>query len=259
MQLITLTTDFGLNDPCVGIMKGVIHNISNKKDLKIIDITHNISPHNIEEAAYVIQISYKYFPKGTIHICVIDPGVGSERKPVLIETSNYFFIGPNNGLFTYILENEKIENIVYLKEKKFFQKEVSNTFHGRDIFAPVAAHLANGIKVKSFGVKLKDKELIKLKINKPYRYKKSYIGQIQHIDHFGNIITNIPNKGLPKKICGKVKSHKFTGLLTSYSQGKPEKLFAIKGSHGHLEISVKKQNARRLTKVKIGDKVKVNL
>src|SRR3989338_4031378 len=120
-------------------MKGVIHNISNKKDLKIIDITHNISPHNIEEAAYVIQISYKYFPKGTIHICVIDPGVGSERKPVLIETSNYFFIGPNNGLFTYILENEKIENIVYLKEKKFFQKEVSNTFHGRDIFAPVAA------------------------------------------------------------------------------------------------------------------------
>lgn len=262
MQIITLTTDFGDIDPFVGVMKGVILNIY--PYAKIVDITHNISPQDISHANWTIQSSYNYFPHKTIHLCVVDPGVGSIRKAILIETKNYFFIGPDNGLFTNILEKEEVINIVELTEKKYwlpnYEGEIdpAPTFHGRDIFSPVAAHLAKGVLPKDFGNILQKEDPIKLPPNNLVKNQKGFIGIVKHIDHFGNIITNIPKSDITIEIHGKIKNVDFKGLVSSYSEGEPNKLIAINGSTGYLELSINSGNAAKLTKAQVGDKVEVD-
>ena len=253
MSIITLTTDFGGNDPFFGIMKGVILKICPKA--RIEDITHDISPQNVWQANFILQSSYHYFPKGTIHVCVVDPGVGSKRKSLLIQTENYYFIGPDNGLFTGILNKEKVIKVIELTEKKYWLKNVSQTFHGRDIFSPVAAHLAKGIKPESFGKSVSKNTLAKLEISKPLKKKNCFTGIIQYIDHFGNLITNIPINEVPLKIRGKVKNKAFTGLVSSFSGGKNNKLTSIKGSSGFIELFINKKNAAKLTGIKLKDKV----
>lgn len=257
MSIITLTTDFGNTDPYVGIMKGVILSIC--PDAKIVDISHNITPQNIQEANWILRCSYTYFRKGTIHVCVVDPGVGSTRKPILLEISNYFFIGPDNGIFTAILELGIIKNIIELTEEKYWLKNISKTFHGREIFAPVAAHLANGVNPKEFGRTIEIKDLTKLPTYDLIKKEKACIGVIQYIDRFGNLITNIPDAFLSQKITGKIKNIEFGGLVSSYSEGEKNKLFAIIGSHGFLELSINKGSAVKLTKAKVGDKVELQL
>ena len=255
MQIITITTDFGDADPYVGILKGVILNIF--PYAKVVDITHNISPQDIWQTNWSIESSYNYFPHGTIHLCVVDPGVGSERKPILVETKNYFFIGPDNGILTSVLEKEELINIIELTEKKYWLADISHTFHGRDIFAPVAAYLAKGTTPKDFGKLLKKEDLVKLPQNNFSRNEKGCVGIVKYIDRFGNIITNIPNSNLPNKICGRFKTLDFKGLVSSYSEVEPNKLFAIKGSSGYLELFINKGNVSKVTNAKVGDKVEV--
>lgn len=266
MSIITLTTDFGGNDPFFGIMKGVI--LSIYPEARIEDITHDISPQDIWQANFVLQASYHYFPKSTIHVCVVDPGVGSQRRPILIETKKYFFTGPDNGIFTGILEKENIVNVVELTEKKYWLPKVSQTFHGRDIFAPVAGHLAKqeigetakgrrGDIVKKFGREIDKDNLTRLPIPEPIKNKKSYLGIVQYIDHFGNLITNIPNNNVPGKISGKVKDINFNGLVSSFSNAQGGKLTAIKGSSGFLELFVYKQNAAKVAKIVVGEPIEV--
>ncbi len=255
MPIITLTTDFGNDDPFDGVMKGVILNICSK--VKIVDLTHNISPQDIYQANFLLNSCYQYFPKKTIHVCVVDPGVGSLRKPILIETKNYYFIGPDNGLFTAILEKENIQNVYELTERKYWLKKVSQTFHGRDIFAPVAGHLANGIKPRQFGRKFKKENLVTLLTNKPIKTKIGYKGIIQYIDHFGNLITNIPNDGLPLTISGNFKKHSFKGPVSSFAKAILKQLTAIKGSSGYMELFIFKGNAAKYTHTNVGEKIEV--
>ena len=257
MSIITLITDFGDIDPFVGIMKGVILSIC--PEAHIIDISHNISPHNILAANWILRCSYHYFPKGTIHLCVVDPGVGSLRKPILLETSNYFFIGPDNGMFNVILEQEIITNAIELTEEKYWLKNISKTFHGREIFAPVAAHLANKLSPLKLGRQINLKDLSRLPTLNLTKKENGYIGIVQYIDRFGNLITNIPDAYLTQKISGGIKDNDFYGLTSSYSEGEKNKLFAIIGSHGFLEIAVNKGSAAKLIGASIGDEVKVNL
>ena len=256
MPIITLTTDFGGNDPFFGIMKGVILKICPKA--RIEDITHDVSPQNVWQANFILQSSYHYFPKGTIHVCVVDPGVGSKRKPLLIQTKNYYFIGPDNGLFTGILNKEKVIKVIELTEKKYWLKNLSQTFHGRDIFSPVAAYLTNGIKPESFGKPVAKHTLVKLEVGNPLKKGNCFTGMIQYIDHFGNLITNISNNEAPLKIRGKVKNKTFTGLVSSFSQAENNKLTAIKGSSGFMELFINKKNAAKLTGIKLKDKVRID-
>lgn len=257
MKVITLTTDFGISDPFVSIMKGIILNIC--PATTIVDITHNISPQDIRQGSFILKSSYCYFPKGTIHLCVVDPSVGSLRKPILIQTENYFFIGPDNGLFTYIIEDENILTVIELTEQNYWLKNISQTFHGRDIFSPVAAYLAKGEKLNGFGKPVKKEELVKVPIYKPIKTGNNYIGKVQYIDHFGNIITNIPNDLVKSKIQGKIRNIEFTGLMSSFAFIEPNKLGSINGSSGYIELFVNKGNAAKLTGAQVNDNIEFHI
>ena len=190
---IALITDFGSNGQhFVACMKGVILKINST--VKIIDISHNITPFSILEGAYILKSIYKYFPKGTIFVAVIDPGVGSARKIIILETSSgFYFVGPDNGLFTYIINNEEISKIIEISNQDYFLEPVSDTFHGRDIMAPVSAYLSKGISIENFGNPLEIDNITKLNDLSPKIIENEKIieGKIQYIDSFGNCITNI--------------------------------------------------------------------
>jgi len=186
--IITLTTDFGYRDPFVGIMKGVILNINPLAN--IIDITHGISPQNIMEAAFTIEMSFASFPSKTIHVVVVDPGVGSVRRPILVITDHYYFIGPDNGIFSQIYNLSESLNVIHLTAEHYFMAQISSTFHGRDMFAPAAAWLSKGINVSNFGDPIDD--YVNMPISVPVMPTKNIIeGEVIYIDLFGNVITNI--------------------------------------------------------------------
>lgn len=246
--MITLLTDFGTKDGYAGIIKGVIFGINPK--VTIIDITHAISAQNIKEAAFILKASYSYFPKGTIHVAIVDPGVGSNRKTILVQTKKYYFVCPDNGLLTYVLNEEKVEKIIELTNKKYFLKEISNTFHGRDIFAPVSAHLSKGVKITEFGKPIHS--IIKFKESNPIikRTKSGVVIAVKiiHVDHFGNLVTNVTKKSLDgisnkEKITFKIGTGSVNGISKSYSDVSKNKPLAIWGSSGFLEISVREGSA----------------
>jgi S-adenosylmethionine hydrolase len=257
--IITLLTDFGTRDPYVGSMKGVILNIN--PQCIVIDITHQVNPHDIQEGAFILANAYRYFPKGTIHLSVVDPGVGGTRKPILLVTQNYFFVGPDNGLFTLIARKEKVKQVVALTEKKYFLSKISKTFHGRDLFAPVAAHLSLGIKPGAFGYKIS--AIKALGFEKPIVKGGKLFGEILHIDTFGNLVSNIDeeklfrfSKGQPFVIrAGRRTIH---GLKKGYWEGKKGELIVLLGSSSLLEISVREGNAQKVLKVKKGDPIEIS-
>lgn len=255
MIAITLTTDFGNEDPYVGIMKGVI--LNTYPYAKLIEITNNIRPQDISQASFVLEQSFKFFPKGTVHLCVVDPGVGSGRKPIILQTENYLFVGPDNGVFTSVLNQEEFIKAVKIENTDYMLKEISNTFHGRDIFAPAAAFLAKGVDINDFGSEIQKEELVLSTENEVIKKEKSRIGQVKYIDRFGNLITNICADDLPEKLKGKVKGKGFRDLHTSYTTGKANELLAIKGSSNTLELSVNSGNAQKITNASVGDKVEV--
>src|ERR1700722_12135062 len=183
---ITLTTDFGTSDHFAGTMKGVILGISPR--VTIVDITHEIAPHNVAEAAFVIAQAWRYFPKGSIHVVVVDPGVGSTRRPILCEAEGQFFIAPDNGVLSMIYDSSK-HKVRVISNEKLFLKNVSKTFHGRDVFAPAAAHLSKGLAPAKFGKPVHD--FIHNSRVKPARLSdREWVGVVLKTDHFGNLITN---------------------------------------------------------------------
>jgi len=255
-KIITLLTDFGTKDGYVGAVKGVIKRINPQAE--IVDITHDIDLYDILSASFTLNNLYKYFPKGTIHLAVVDPGVGSLRQPILIKTKDFFFVGPDNGIFSFIYQREDITDIIILSNKKYFLAEPSSTFHARDIFAPVAAYLSLGIKIEEFG--LPAKECMKFIIPEPKSKGRSLAGEIIHIDRFGNLITNISADFLENRkdaeiIMGK---RKIKGTSQSYFEIKERKLGALIGSSNFLELAVNQGSAQKLLKANVGDRIRID-
>jgi hypothetical protein len=253
--IITLVTDFGTNDGYVGAIKGVIKRIN--PQVEIVDITHDIEPFNILGAAFTLNNFYGYFPQNTIHLVVVDPGVGSKRQPLLIKTENFYFVGPDNGIFSFVLQNESINEIINLSNDKYHLSKSSSTFHARDIFAPVAAYLSLGVVVKEFGAPAK--ECIKLVIPQPQSSKKGIVGEIIHIDNFGNLITNIDANSIKaSRIMIEIKKKKINRISKSYFDIPEKKIGAVVGSSNLLEISINQGNASQILKANIGTPIRVN-
>lgn len=253
-SFITLLTDFGVKDVYVASMKGVIYSFN--PNVNIIDITHEISPQDIEQAAFQILISYDYFPKGTIHMIVVDPGVGSHRKIIAVKTKKYIFIAPDNGVLSYVLMKEKKTVVRQVWNKKYYLKEISHTFHGRDIFAPIVAHISKRRKVFSkLGPICKSPVLLSLSEVK--RKRNSILGRVIHVDTFGNLITNINCNAIKKPIetIVSIKRRKIKGVSTTYASGGKGKIVAIVGSSGLVEIARRDGNASKYLNAKKGTKV----
>lgn len=256
--VITLITDFGTKDGYVGIMKGVMLRIN--PEVRVIDITHEIPPQDIFKAGFVLKNSYRYFPDNSIHLVVVDPGVGSKRRAILVEAGDHFFIGPDNGVFTFIYELETTKRVIELTNERYFLQNISKTFHGRDIFAPVAAHLSRSISPESFGDICND--VVRISIPKPEIESGTIKGIVSHIDSFGNLVSNIPEdlftkpkrEGEYKIFIGKEILRK---VNDSYSEVKEGEVVAIFGSSGYLEISTRNQNAQQKLGLDKGCEIKV--
>lgn len=259
MNLITLTTDFGMHDWFVGTMKAVILGINPKAS--VIDITHEIPPGDVRAGAFVLAASYKFAPKGTVHVVVVDPGVGSPRRAIAVKTTNYFFVGPDNGVLSWALRHEKIRAAKQITNERFQLQPLSRTFHGRDVFAPVAAHLSNGLPIRLLGPDALD--IVKLPWPEPIRRDNVIKGEIVYIDRFGNAITNISQIDLSStdapRACvtaGQKLKCSIGEYYGAVGRGKPVAVF---GSSGLLEIAVNCGNASKQFNLSVGKKVTVRI
>lgn len=257
-SIITLTTDFDLYDGYTGVMKGVIAGIN--PSARVIDISHKIEPHDVFQAACVINNSYNYFPKGTIHIVVVDPGVGSARKIICVRTKNYFFLAPDNGVLSFIIEKEKNPSVREVSNRELFLEEISNTFHGRDIFAPVAAHLSKGQEFKGLGNIIVKTN--KIDLPKPIRSPNGKLtAEIIYVDSFGNLITNVNREVIDSMKVGVERlsitmgNSRINGICNSYTDVGDNEALAIFGSSGYLEISINRGRAGDVLKLRKGDKL----
>jgi S-adenosylmethionine hydrolase len=257
--IVTLTTDFGSSDHFVGSMKGVILNIAPMAS--IVDITHEIKPFSIEEGAVTIAQAYRCFPKRTIHVVVVDPGVGSARRPVVVSAAGQYFVGPDNGIFSIICAAEKW-TARHLTDSRYFLKSVSQTFHGRDIFAPVAAHLARGIRPAKFGPKIDD--LLYNNWFEPQRTsRRVWTGAVFKADRFGNLITNLkmsdfdlPNRRAFEVRVGLERVHL---VVRSFSDAQPGELFVIEGSSGYIEVCANQGSAAQILGCGTGTPVEIEI
>jgi S-adenosylmethionine hydrolase len=258
-SIITLTTDFGLKDPYVAEIKAVILSINPKAI--IVDITHEIEKFNVRMGAYVLASASLYFPKETIHVAVIDPGVGTRRRPLLVETKQAFYVGPDNGVLALAAKNQGIKHIYEIKNRKLMMPKISNTFHGRDIFAPIAAYLSKGIKPVEFGPEIG--KIVIPKFAKTIQRKDAFFGEVLHVDDFGNVITNFGEKelktlGIRDAVNLEIKGVNLSlKLCKAYAEVEAQKPLAIIGSHNFLEISINQGNAAKTFDIKVGDKVKL--
>jgi S-adenosyl-L-methionine hydrolase (adenosine-forming) len=244
-NIIALLTDFGTKDYFVGALKGTILSIN--AGANIVDITHEIPPQDIRAAAFTLLACYKNFPEKTIFLTVVDPGVGSNRKAILVETEKYYFIAPDNGLLSFVFE--EISRVYELTNKKYFAANVSQTFHGRDIFAPVAAHLSNGVEPNQFGNETKD--FVRSKSEKAE-------AEIIHIDRFGNLITNLKPEDLPEKFALQIGGKIIDQLKNFYAEAETGEIFMIWGSAGFLEIAARQDSASKLLNAENGAKILVS-
>jgi len=264
MSIITLLTDFGTKDEYAGLMKAVILSIN--PSAAIIDITHQIDSQDIVQAAFTIYSSYGYFPEGTVHLVVVDPGVGSERSLLALETEKQFFIAPDNGVLTLLFTEGKISSLIRITNSRYFLSSVSPTFHGRDIIAPVGAHISGGIHIGKLGSELDVQAAVHLDHLHPRITEDGQVvGKIVVIDNFGNLITNIDSEvlnemyptGGKRKIQILFGSHVITGLSGTYDNVRLKTPLALIGSRGYLEIAVNKGHAARTLKAHKGDMVRV--
>jgi S-adenosylmethionine hydrolase len=262
LGLITLLTDFGDRDSFVASMKGVILTIN--PQASFVDLSHHVSPHSIEEAAYLLNSSYRYFPEGTVHVAVVDPGVGSARRPILVKTASYYFLGPDNGVFSYILKDEEKVEVREIENPQYRLKSVGHTFDGRDLFAPSAAWLTKGALPSSFGKIIHDP--ITLSIVEPIREGNRLVGRIEHVDRFGNLISNLTLQHLDelrpvtqhRQLSVRIGEQIIEGLVSNYSEGMAEQPSALINSDGRLEIFVKEVSAADLLKVGKGARIEVS-
>lgn len=247
-MLITLLTDFGDKDPYVGIMKGVIYGLN--PAAQVIDLTHQVSPQAVREGAFLLQNAYPYFPPDTIHVAVVDPGVGTERKGICIHVPGMgYFIGPDNGLFSYVLDQFPNTPIHEITNPRFQRAEISATFHGRDVFAPASAHLSLGEDWEEIGPPLENWSPVRLPnlwpawVDEPGGH--SITGEIIHVDHFGTLVTNIPKRSfenvdreaLEKASISIALRYQLRGVLRTYGEAAKGELVALFGSSGFLEIA----------------------
>jgi S-adenosylmethionine hydrolase len=255
--LISLLTDFGYGDPFVGAMKGVILGIN--PSARIIDLSHNVPPQDVFCGAVVLRAAAPYLPEGTIHVAVVDPGVGTQRRPLLIEADRSFYIGPDNGILSFALRDKKLTCITELNNDTYFLKPTSTTFHGRDIFAPIAAHLSLGLPPERFGSAVSD--FVQLPWPEVLRRDSTLEGEIIYIDRFGNLITNIQEDDL-KDFAAAVPivsllGFSVHGLHSNYASGAGRELVALIDSWGLLEIAQFQGNAQRRINARVGEKVLV--
>ncbi len=241
-RIITLTTDFGNRDAYVGSMKGVIYSIN--PDAKIADITHQIPAHDVFSAAFTLRGFIPYFPEGTIHVLVVDPGVGSSRKPMALQADEQFYVGPDNGVFTYVIMQSESFKAYEISNPKFFLPKVSFTFHGRDIFAPAAAHLSLGVSIQDLGKRLLYPFM--LEISEPEIGEGEIVGEVIFEDTFGNLITNIPASIVDSDSRVRVCDFLINGVCKSYSEAPEGELLAVIGSSGFLELSINRGRASDL-------------
>jgi S-adenosyl-L-methionine hydrolase (adenosine-forming) len=263
IPLITLLTDFGTTDYFVASVKGVI--LASNPHARFVDITHEIPPQDIEAAAFTLLAACWAFPAGTIHIAVVDPGVGSSRRPILIELDGHFFVGPDNGIFSYVcdsLASTRITpKIFHLTNTDYFRHPVSSTFNGRDVFAPVAAAVSNGVKPSDLGAEITD--IVRLRPLKPAADKDGNLeGRIIHIDRFGNCVTSISQNELSPEMISAgayltLNGESVRSFKTYFAEdnGSTEKIFGIWGSAGFLEIAASSQSAAKILKAQRGDSV----
>lgn len=259
-MLITLTTDFGTKDPFVGIMKGVIARID--PSATVVDLTHGISPQDIFGAAMVLRHATEYFPRGTIHVAVVDPGVGTTRRPLLFESNDAYFVGPDNGVFSLLFEERRPKRIIHLSNPAYYlRKNTSATFHGRDIFAPIAAYLSAGVAPAAFGDEVDD--AVRIEWPAPVCSSRSITGKIVYIDGFGNLFSNIREADLAGLDCQSISivlgDLTIPGLALNYAAARQGEPVAVINSWGLLEIAANQANAARLLHTGIGDKVYVSV
>lgn len=317
--VITITSDFGSKDGYVGTMKGVIHTLL--PDAQVVDISHDISPQQIHEGAFVVYRAYRYFPASAVHIAVVDPGVGSERRGIVLATRHGTFVGPDNGIFTYVLRAEQspvdgpedankpawiggmwgiapdwavnservagggaarkeresppaagstdgLPRAYHLDNPDYWLSSVSSTFHGRDVFAPVATHLASGAQPERMGKAIRLSSLVTLPVGAPRvqrtRQGTTITGQVVYVDHFGNIITNLPERLLAPLLSGprvvpiiEIGGHSIQGLSHSYADVREGQPLALFGSERLLEVAVRNSSAAQRTKASVGDTVRI--
>ena len=261
IPLITLLTDFGERDYFVASMKGVILNIN--PQARIVDLSHHVTPHDVADAAYLLKSCYRYFPDGTIHVAVVDPGVGGTRRPLLVSSSRYFFIGPDNGLFTHIYEEEQGVEVRQIENRQYRLDSDGATFDGRDLFAPAAAWLTKGQPIGSFGRLVPNYE--RLPIAEPAWDKHVMAGHILYIDRFGNLISNLTAyhlkevRGLTKRPEPYIRIGGITidGMVRSYAEGSPDTPQALINSNGYVEVFLKEGRAADRLKVERGQRIEL--
>lgn len=258
-HIVTLTTDFGLVDHFVGAMKGVLLHVF--PEVRIVDITHAVQAFDVFDGALAISEAYSYFPSGTVHMVVVDPGVGSERRPILVTAGEHYLVAPDNGVLSLVYERAESVLVREITSSHYFRQPVSSTFHGRDVFAPVAANLAKGVDPAKFGDEITD--YVRFAAPKPkVATDHSLRGIVLKIDRFGNVVTNIRASDAPQLFgdnpppfritAGK---HEITEICTHYAEGTPGKVFGILGSMGYLEISANRGTAAKLLGVGKGAEV----
>lgn len=278
IPLVTLTTDFGMADGYVGTMKGVILGIA--PDARLVDLSHEIAPQDVRQAAYVLYTAYPFFPPHTVHLVVVDPGVGSARRPIALRTPAGYFVGPDNGVFSYVMAREPVEAVVELANPRYRLPQISHTFHGRDVFAPAAAHLAAGVSIKALGPPVLNPvtfPLPRLEIASD-----SVTGEVLHTDHFGNVITSIGKLAWSEDelalepafhdVTGKeqirfkaikatvvVAGQEISGVFRTYAEVEPGAVLALVSSEGYLEIAVREGSAARRLGLRTGDTVELRL
>ncbi|MEJ2100482.1 MAG: SAM-dependent chlorinase/fluorinase [Desulfobacterales bacterium] len=266
MPIITIVSDFGLRDEYAGVIKGVILSIC--PSVSIVDITHQIDPQDIVQAAYLIPSFYRFFPQGTVHLIVVDPGVGGERDILAVDHRGHVFIAPDNGVLTLLMSRGKSDTIVRLTNADYFLKSVSTTFHGRDIFAPISAHIINGTALEDLGTPIKWEDIIHLEdLNCRMSETGELFGRIISIDRFGNLTTNIDSNAL-KALCPfeskkdlqiRIGAHEILGLRDCYSNAEFNAPLALIGSRDYLEIAVNCGSAEKYFKAQKGDAVQVRI
>lgn len=261
ISLITLLTDFGDHDYFVASMKGIILNIN--PQARIVDLSHHVSPYQVEEAAYMLNSSYRYFPDGTVHVAVVDPGVGSARRPLLVSTSRYFFLAPDNGLLTDIIENELSVEVRQIENKQYRLDSEGATFDGRDVFAPAAAWLTRGQAPGTFGRLIRDAAT--LPAQEPAWEGSAFVGRVAYVDHFGNLISNITPFHLAEvrrytkrtSVVIRIAGTTIDDLTPCYADGSSDSPGALINSNGYLEIFVKEGSAAHMLNVRRGARMEI--
>jgi hypothetical protein len=261
-RIVTLTTDFGTSDHYVGTMKGVVYNIN--PSTLVVDISHAVQSYDVLDGALTLAQAYRYFPPDTIHVVVVDPGVGTPRRPILARSENYFFVAPDNGVLSLVMEREERISVRHITSEHYFLQPVSQTFQGRDIFAAVAGWLSKGVEFSNFGNEITD--YLRFRMPVPTAGENGRIkGVVLKVDKFGNVVTNISPHNVPQLFTPEpppfkiaIGKNEITRIRNSYAEGTPGELFGILGSMGFLEISMNRGSAARTMEVERGTEVVVS-